>query len=93
MFEKLTRVLARWHAKLKHWHVLWHIGTQARRIVRKPRWHAITLTRRPRCHAGTHDKQFSKFLWELLTFIKMFKDRIFIVTKHRTCENNIKVDT
>ena len=44
MFEKLVRLLARRHAKLKHWHAVcvhlknkneklarfWHVGTEAR---------------------------------------------------------------
>ena len=24
---ELARRIARWHAKLKHWHVVWHVGT------------------------------------------------------------------
>ena len=27
MFEKLTQLLALWHAKLRRWDALWHVGT------------------------------------------------------------------
>ena len=46
--EKMARLLARWHAKLKNWHafcklVPWHIKMRS--------WHAFgTLARRPRWH-------------------------------------------
>ena len=69
MFEKLARFLARWQAKLKHWHGLWNvgafIGTLARKnekvarfwhegmLACKPNWHVSTLGRRPHVHAGT----------------------------------------
>ena len=66
--EKLTHHLARWHAKLKHWHGVWHVGTfigtlahknekLARfwhvTLARKPRWHGNTSTRKRRWHVST----------------------------------------
>ena len=66
---KLARRLARSHAKLKHWHVVWHFGTLARRNEKLARfWHVGTQTRwhvdhvgmQARGHAGTHGTQFSK---------------------------------
>ena len=35
MFEKLVRVLARLHAKLKHWHAVWHVGRFIGKLARK----------------------------------------------------------
>ena len=30
--EKLARHLACWHAKLKHWHAIWHVDTPSLNI-------------------------------------------------------------
>ena len=58
MSEKLARLLARWHAKLKHWHATWHvstfIGTLARENEKLARfWHDDTQARWHVNHAGT----------------------------------------
>ena len=76
--RKLVRLLALWHANLKHWHAVRHVGTfivtLARKIEKlarfwhvatKARWHASRLTRIPRCHAGTCGTRFSKLLKKL----------------------------
>ena len=34
MFEKLAHLLASWHANLKHWHVMWYVGTFIRTLPR-----------------------------------------------------------
>ena len=46
MFEKLARLLARWHTKLKNRHAIWHVGTIIGTLARKKevgtllaRWH------------------------------------------------------
>ena len=48
-FEKLARRLARWHAKLKNWHV-WHFGTFIGMLLRKNEklvhWHTDTSARK-----------------------------------------------
>ena len=33
--ENVARYLARWHAKLKHWHAVWHIDTFIDTLARK----------------------------------------------------------
>ena len=78
MFEKLARFLARWQAKLKHWHALWHVGTIFGTLAHKSdnlarfwhvctqaRWHVNhngTQARWHLDHGGTHDTRFSKLL-------------------------------
>ena len=34
MFEKLAGLFASWHANLKHWHVMWYVGTFIRTLAR-----------------------------------------------------------
>ena len=58
MFEKLARLLASWHSKLKHWHLILQVGTFIGTLSPKDEklarfWHADY-------HTGTHDTQFSK---------------------------------
>ena len=58
MFEKLERSLTRWHAKLKHWHALWHVGTFFGMLTRKNEnlarfWHVGTQARWHVNHAST----------------------------------------
>ena len=36
-----------WHAKLKHWHTAWNVGTFLGKLARKPSWSAGTLARKP----------------------------------------------
>ena len=65
MFEKLAHLLARRHAKLKYWHVLWHVGTFIGTLARKneklARFYHVhtqgTLTRKPRWHASTSPRK------------------------------------
>ena len=61
MFEKLARLLAGWHVKLKNWHAVWHvgmfIGTLACLLalwhVKMRSWHDFcTLVRKQRRYAG-----------------------------------------
>ena len=52
MLEKLAHHLARWHAKLKHWHAVMHFGMLAHKNEKLARWHAGTLTREPRLRAS-----------------------------------------
>ena len=33
--EKLARLLARWHTRLKHWHIVWHVDTFIGRLAHK----------------------------------------------------------
>ena len=69
MFEKLTRLLARWHVKFETLARCIARGTFIGILISKngkltrfsdvgtqPRWHATTLARKPRWHAGTHGK-------------------------------------
>ena len=35
MFEKLARLLAGWHVKLKNWHAVWHVGMFIGTLARK----------------------------------------------------------
>ena len=56
--EKLARHLARWHAKLKHWHAVWQIGTFIGTLSRKNEkltrfWHVGTQARWHVKHART----------------------------------------
>ena len=76
MFEKLAPSLARWHAKSKHWHALWYVGTffgtlahENENLARfwhvgtKARWdvnHAGTQARWHVDQVGTHGTRFSK---------------------------------
>ena len=46
MFKKLARLLAHWHASLKHWYAVWHVGTFIGTLTRKNEklarfWHAV----------------------------------------------------
>ena len=65
--EKLAPHLAWWHAKLKHWHAIWHIGMfigtfpgknekmahwNAGTLAGKPCWHATMLAHKPCWHAS-----------------------------------------
>ena len=79
MFEKLARLLEHWHVKLKHWHVLWHVGTFIGKLVHKKlelgtllaRWYAGTLALKPRWmqvrwhvdHVGTQDTHGTHDTW------------------------------
>ena len=56
--KKLARRLARWHAKLKHWHVFWHVDTFFGTLVRKNEklarfWHVGAQARLHVNYAGT----------------------------------------
>ena len=56
MFEKLARLLPRWDATLKYWHVVWYVGTFIGTLARKNDklalfWHFGMLARKPRWHA------------------------------------------
>ena len=58
MFEKLARLLASWHGKLKHCHTILHVGTFIGTLPRKDEklarfWHVDD-------HTGKHGTQFSK---------------------------------
>ena len=55
--EIFVRRLARWHTKLKHWYVLWHVGTFFGTLTRKNKklarfWHVGTQARWHISHAG-----------------------------------------
>ena len=55
MFEKLTRLLALWHAKLKHWDALWQVRTFIGTLACKMKsWNAFgTQTHWHWSHAAT----------------------------------------
>ena len=58
MSEKLARLLARWHAKLKNWQVTWDVGTFVGTLTRKNEklarfWHVDRQARWHVNHAGT----------------------------------------
>ena len=43
MFEKLARLLARWHAELKNWHVFATLARQVKTLARRiAHWHVET---------------------------------------------------
>ena len=60
--EKLARLLARWHTRLKHWDTVWHVDTFIGRLAHKNEklLHFRHVDTQARWHADTHDTRFSK---------------------------------
>ena len=79
MFEKLARLLARWHTKLKNRHAIWHVGTIIGTLARKKevdtllaRWHVHYAGTQARWYVefvGTHGTRFKQTLGLLVDFI------------------------
>ena len=73
MFEKLARLLASWHTKVKNWHAIWHvrasssnistlIGTLARKNGKLASfWHIGTQGRLHVNHTGTQARWQSDY--------------------------------
>ena len=95
MFEKLARSLARWHAKVKNWHALWHAGTFFGTLASKnenlahfwhvdnqARWHVNHAGPQARWHAGTHGTRYNSYKTNSLTNLLSDEKRI-IMLKHK----------
>ena len=78
--EKLARLLARWHAKLKNCYFFWHVGAASWKIDTLAGghvfWHAGTLVRGRLNHTGTYGMNgtwFSKLAFFICSFTKQFQ--------------------